>query len=55
MSVSNDRATVDLANVLPPVARNEASTSASLAQVELFNEAVRYAFYLMLDTRKDES
>ena len=55
MSVSNERATVDLANVLPPAAGNEAPTSASLAQVEPFNKAVRYAFYLILDTRKNES
>ena len=55
MSASNDRATVDLANALPPAAGNEAPTSASLAQVEPFNEAVRHAFHLMLDARKNES
>ena len=55
MSVSNDRAAVDLANVLPPAAGNEASTSISLTQVELFNKAVRHVFYLMLNARKNES
>ena len=55
MSASNDRTTVDLANILPPVARNKAPTSASLAQVEPFNEAVRHAFHLILDARKNES
>ena len=35
MSVSNDRAIMDLVNALPPAAENEAPTSASLAQVKL--------------------
>lgn len=47
--------TVDLVNALPPAAENEALTSASLAQVEPFNEAVRHAFHLMLNARKNES
>ena len=55
MSASNERATVDLANALPPAAGNKALTSASLAQVKPFNEAVRYAFYLILDARKNKS
>ena len=55
ISASNNRAAVDLANALPPAAGNKAPTSASLAQVEPFNEAVRYVFHLMLNARKNES
>ena len=44
-----------LGQTLPPAVENEAPTSSSVAQIELFNKKVRDAFLHMLNTRKNES
>lgn len=48
-------ARVQLANAVPSQVGHEAPTSSSLAQVNPFNSSAREAFYLYLDTRKDQA
>ena len=56
MSQANTQsARAQLANALPSQVGHEAPTSSSLAQVNPFNSSEREAFYLYLDTRKDQA
>ena len=49
------QSTTQMAQVLSSQADNEALTSSSLAHVEPFNSQARQAFYLMLNSRKNQA